>query len=218
MRKVTNAINIDTGELLYIKGHALATYMSDGRTVEEAISNINIPEQDLSVYATKEYVDDAIGNIEITDIPSLDGYAKIEDIPSLDGYVKTEDIPSLEGYAKIEDIPSLDGYAKTEDIPSLDGYATKIWVRNENYIKETDINKIDYNVIQNTPIQDDSSDEFNIIDTNGNVGFKVTADAVYAKDFVTGTISLSSLISRIVELEDKVLELQNTIQNLSTNN
>lgn len=71
--------------------------------------------------------------------------------------------------------------------------------------------------IKNTPIQDDSSEEFNIVDTNGNIAFKVTSDAVYAKDFVTGTVSLSNLISRITALETQVRELQNTIQTLTQN-
>jgi hypothetical protein len=80
----------------------------------------------------------------LSDIPSLDGYAKTSDIPSLAGYateswVSTEIVKAatsgkvdLTGYAtetyvneKVAEIniPSLDGYAKTEDIPSLDGYA-----------------------------------------------------------------------------------------------
>lgn len=40
MRKVKNIIDKATGEAVYILGHALATYMSDGRTVEEAVMAI----------------------------------------------------------------------------------------------------------------------------------------------------------------------------------
>lgn len=36
-RKIKDAKDLDTGELVYFKGHAKATYMSDGRSVEEAI-------------------------------------------------------------------------------------------------------------------------------------------------------------------------------------
>ena len=36
-RKVKNAKDLSTGELIYFKGHAQATYMSDGTTVEDAI-------------------------------------------------------------------------------------------------------------------------------------------------------------------------------------
>lgn len=38
MRKIKDALDIDTNERIYFKGHAKATFMSDGRTVENAIS------------------------------------------------------------------------------------------------------------------------------------------------------------------------------------
>lgn len=38
-RKIKDAKDLTTNELIYFKGHAQATYMSDGRTVEEAISS-----------------------------------------------------------------------------------------------------------------------------------------------------------------------------------
>lgn len=40
-RKIKDAIDLTTNELVYLKGHAKATYMSDGSTVEDAINNIN---------------------------------------------------------------------------------------------------------------------------------------------------------------------------------
>ena len=39
-RKVKDAKDLETNELIYFKGHAKATYMSDGRTVEDAINDI----------------------------------------------------------------------------------------------------------------------------------------------------------------------------------
>ena len=39
-RKVKNAKETNTGELIYFKGHAKATYMSDGRTVEDAVNTV----------------------------------------------------------------------------------------------------------------------------------------------------------------------------------
>ena len=39
-RKVKDAKDLSTNELIYFKGHAKATYMSDGRNVEEAINQI----------------------------------------------------------------------------------------------------------------------------------------------------------------------------------
>ena len=38
-RQIKDAKDLSTNELIYFKGHAQATYMSDGRTVEEAINN-----------------------------------------------------------------------------------------------------------------------------------------------------------------------------------
>lgn len=39
MRKVKDAIDLNTGEKVYFRGHAQATFMSDGRTVEQAIKS-----------------------------------------------------------------------------------------------------------------------------------------------------------------------------------
>ena len=39
-RKIKDAKDLSTDELIYFKGHAKATYMSDGTTVEDAINNI----------------------------------------------------------------------------------------------------------------------------------------------------------------------------------
>ena len=59
-RKIKDAKDLTTNELIYFKGHAQATYMSDGRTVEEAInassggsSSGSGGSVDLSNYATK---------------------------------------------------------------------------------------------------------------------------------------------------------------------
>ena len=40
-RKIKDAKDLTTDELIYFKGHAKATYMSDGRTVEEAVSEMS---------------------------------------------------------------------------------------------------------------------------------------------------------------------------------
>ena len=58
-RKIKDAKDLSTNELIYFKGHAQATYMSDGRTVEEVInssggsSSGSSGSVDLSNYATK---------------------------------------------------------------------------------------------------------------------------------------------------------------------
>lgn len=43
-RKIKDAKDLTTGELIYFKGHAKATYMSDGKTVEDAIRQIGTGE------------------------------------------------------------------------------------------------------------------------------------------------------------------------------
>ena len=56
-RQIKDAKDLSTNELIYFKGHAQATYMSDGRTVEEAIySSIGGSGGtiDTSNFATKE--------------------------------------------------------------------------------------------------------------------------------------------------------------------
>ena len=52
-RQVRDAKDSLSGELIYFKGHAQATYMSDGRTVEEAINSSGSGTIDTSNLATK---------------------------------------------------------------------------------------------------------------------------------------------------------------------
>ena len=40
-RNIKDAKDLTTGELVYFRGHAKATYMSDGRTVEEAVNGMS---------------------------------------------------------------------------------------------------------------------------------------------------------------------------------
>lgn len=52
-RQVKDAKDLSTNELIYFKGHAQATFMSDGRTVEEAVNQISGGTIDTSDLATK---------------------------------------------------------------------------------------------------------------------------------------------------------------------
>ena len=101
-----------------------------------ALSNI-----DLSAYATKEYVTDAINNAQLGGDGSsvdLSIYAKKSDLDSkanTDHTHTMSDItdytePDLSSYAKKTDIPSLDGYALKTEIPSINGLATTEYVDN----------------------------------------------------------------------------------------
>ena len=97
----------------------------------------------------------------LSDIPSLDGYATenwalnknyLTHHQDLSGYAKKTDIPSLTGYATqtwvlnkkyLTEHQDLSGYAKKTDIPSLTGYATQTWVNGQNFAKKTDIQSLD---------------------------------------------------------------------------
>lgn len=197
-RKIKNAVNNTTGELIYFKGHAQATYMSDGSTVEDAIKNIK---PDLSDYVKSEELE---GYAKTSDIPSLEGYAKTEDIPSVEGFVKSEDLPNFDEFAKTEDIPSLDGYvqsselpnfdefAKEEDIPSLYGYATQQWVNEQEFAHQNDLLNVSFNDIQDSPITENNDGEVNIVDENGNIALKVNDEGIYVKDVIAGDHILSN--------------------------
>ena len=56
-RQIKDAKDLSTNELIYFKGHAQATYMSDGRTVEEAVNSMSGGSGgsiDTSNFATKD--------------------------------------------------------------------------------------------------------------------------------------------------------------------
>ena len=61
IRKIKDAVDTTTNELIFFKGHAKSTYMSDGATVEDAIKNISASfddiEVNLSSYYTKSEID-----------------------------------------------------------------------------------------------------------------------------------------------------------------
>ena len=57
MRKVMDAIDLTTNEKVYYKGHAKATYLSDGRNVEDALSEVS---DSLESKVDSAFVNDAI--------------------------------------------------------------------------------------------------------------------------------------------------------------
>ena len=69
-RIIKDAKDLSTNELIYFRGHAKATYMSNGATVEDAINNISNnggSGADMTNYYTKEQIDN---KGYITEIPS----------------------------------------------------------------------------------------------------------------------------------------------------
>lgn len=103
----------------------------------------------LSTTSTNPVQNKAITNAlnnkaNLSDIPSLDGYATenwvlnkkyLTQHQDLSDYAKKTDIPSLTGYAT-QTWVNGQNFAKKTDIPSLTGYATQTWVEEQGYLKE----------------------------------------------------------------------------------
>ena len=78
-RKIKDARDISTSELIYFRGHAGATFMSDGRTVEDAINNIKIEDTDSVV--TKSDLDlkqDIITDLDTIRSGAALGYTSVQ--------------------------------------------------------------------------------------------------------------------------------------------
>lgn len=118
IRKIKDAKDLSDGSLVYFKGHAKATYMSDGTTVEDAINNIEVGTGgDLSNYATKEYVDEEIKNIVDNAPESLNTLNKLATVTN----TNKESIESLNSAI----INKVDKSYVDENFQSKGDYLTK---------------------------------------------------------------------------------------------
>lgn len=85
-RKIKDAKDLDTNELIYFKGHAKATYMSDGTTVEDAINNMGgATDIDLSEYAKKTDLNnkqDTISDLDTIRNGASAGATALQSVPS----------------------------------------------------------------------------------------------------------------------------------------
>ena len=95
-----------------------------------------------SIYglATEEYVNNAISNIEIPEV-DLEGYAKLSDIPDVSKFI--EEIPAeyiteaeLDEKGFLTEHQDLSEYAKKSDIPNTDEFITMTDVEAKNYLTE----------------------------------------------------------------------------------
>lgn len=170
-------VNSEDGTLTFVdeSGYIGLKVTEDGLVVKDVVT----PEHTLSNKADKSELP-----TKVSDLTNDSGFITLADVPEVE-------IPSLDEYVKSEDLPNFDEFAKTSDIPSLDGYATEQWVNNKNYATEYDLNNIDYSSINNVPVSEDETGELNIIDESGNVGMKISSEAVYAKDFISGEHKLT---------------------------
>ena len=94
----------------------------------QEILNGNI---DITQYATKEELSNAVSSIDLTD------YAKKTEIPSLDGYAKSTDIPSLDGYATKSYVDENIANVTTGGEVDLSNYVTKdtVYTKEDVYTK-----------------------------------------------------------------------------------
>ena len=106
-RIIKDAKDTKSNELIYFRGHAKATYMSDGRTVEDAINSVGTGGgADMSNYYTKAQVD-AKGYL--TSIPSeyvteteMNNKGYLTSVPS--EYVTESELNAVLGNLKLEPI------------------------------------------------------------------------------------------------------------------
>ena len=147
--------------------------------VDEAITDVDVTEQ-LKDYATKEYVDEAIDDVDVTE--QLKDYAKTSDIPT-----KISQLTNDSNY--LTSVPSE--YVTDEELNDK-GYATQSYV--------DDIDKT--HVGTDKPTNTNATIWFNTDDTNEEIDI-VTMDELtnYAtKSYVTSEIAKAKLEGEEVDL------------------
>lgn len=138
-RKVKDAKDLETNEVIYFKGHAKATYMSDGRSVEEAINGIGTGGEapDLSDYATKQELKTKVDKVDGKQLSTedfttllkqkLEGLSNYDDTEiqeavsklrsDLDTLVSGDTTKAIKTFNEV--IAFLDGITDTEDLSSI---------------------------------------------------------------------------------------------------
>jgi len=121
----SGGIEVD-GVVIATPGGAQAN--ADWTATSGAAQILNKPEiPSIAGLATEDYVDSAVGAI---DIPDVSNFITAEDLPEpvdLSGYALTTDIPDVSNFVTAEDLPEpvdLSGYALTADIPDVSSFIT----------------------------------------------------------------------------------------------
>ena len=102
----------------------LSNYYTKSETdtkIQEIVDSI--PEVDLSAYATVDYVDNVVSNI---DMPDLTPYALKSEIPDVNSFITAEEAAIYIDSTELNN--ALANYAKVEDIPDVSAYQTEIQV------------------------------------------------------------------------------------------
>ena len=138
-RKVKEAKDLESNELIYFKGHAKATYMSDGRSVEDAINQIGAGggTADLSGYATKDELANKVDKVDGKQLSTedfttllkqkLDGLQNYDDTEvqqtvsklrtDLDTLVSGDTTTAIKTFNEV--IAFLEGVSDTEDLEGI---------------------------------------------------------------------------------------------------
>ena len=105
-RKIKDARDLKTDELIYFKGHAQSTFMSDGNSVEDIINEIKEngtgggSDIDLSGYATKSDLDTKADKNSLADVAISGSYNDLTDKPTIPTSTVTEDTVAGWGFTK----------------------------------------------------------------------------------------------------------------------
>lgn len=110
MRKVKDAIDLSNDEKIYFKGHAKATYLSDGRTVEDAINNISVVSSEANVKAVDigETIDGVVINyaeISYVDEKDIELSTRIKALEEIDHVKLVEDASAAAITAIVDNAP-----------------------------------------------------------------------------------------------------------------
>ena len=91
--------------------------------VDDAIANLDIPEAevDLSEYYTRTETDRYFATIGYVDesIPDLSPYALKTEIPDVSNFANKTDIPDVSNFATKDQIPNMSGYYTTAEIDAM---------------------------------------------------------------------------------------------------
>lgn len=100
-RNIKDAKDLTTGELIFFKGHAQATFMSDGRTVEEAINSVGGEENVQSDWDVTDTSSDAYikNKPTLSTVAKTGSYDDLSNKPTIPSAV-TESMVSGWGFTK----------------------------------------------------------------------------------------------------------------------
>ena len=150
-RNIKDAKDLSTNELIYFRGHAKATYMSNGATVEDAINNISNnggSGADMTNYYTKEQIDN---KGYITEIPAE--YVTETELNSK-GYATTTQVNTKQD--AISDLATIrsnaeKGATALQSVPSE--YVTETELTNKGYATTSQVDAKQDTLVSGTNIK-----------------------------------------------------------------